>query len=411
MKYYNKIALRYVFSRSALHFISIITKISMLGITVGVAALICVMSIMNGFQSMTIQQIVGFDPHIRISGLEADLLELQQEINDHDEINNTALNKSGRVVAIGKDRLNVFEVTAYKSDSLDYLYGIKYDLNYGQFSFVGTSQFPGIIIGGELADKMKILPGDTITLFSPEIIEKSMLAYSNFKGKKFEVTGIFQTNIKDYDSQLAFTSFEGFKSLYGKKSNTVSLDIKLFDYKKAPEIKEILTKKYARALNKKTTLHFESWIDLNKALYNVMKFEKFASFVVIGLIIIIAIFNILASLSMSVIEKRKDIAGLMAMGATTRDIQKIFRNAGIFIGVISSVAGSILGIALCLAQVKFKLFTVNSGTYFIDAIPVEMDYLDIIITVLFTLILSAISTYFPSQRASTTDIVASFRSE
>lgn len=411
MKYYNKIALKYIFSRSAYHFISIITKISMLGITVGVAALICVMAIMNGFQEMTIEQIVGFDPHLRVSGSEKDLLALQKELDQRDEVNNSALNKSGRVVAIGRDRLNVFEVTAYESDSLDYLYGIKFDLNYGEFKFEGNSRFPGIIIGVALADKMKILPGDTITLFSPEIIEKSMLTYSNFKGRKFEVTGIFQTNIKDYDSQLAFTSFKGFKSLYGKKSNTVSLDLKLFDYKKAEELKEILTTKYAGSSGDKTGLEFKSWIDLNKALYNVMKFEKFASFVVIGLIIIIAIFNILASLSMSVVEKKKDIAVLMAMGATGSDIQKIFRNAGIFIGIISSVAGSILGISLCIAQEKYKLFTVNSGAYFIDAIPVSMDYFDIAVTVIFTLILSAVSTYFPSQRAASTDIVASFRSE
>lgn len=383
----------------------------MLGITVGVAALICVMAIMNGFQELTVEQIVGFDPHIRVSGEEQELLKLQENLLQENKINNTALNKTGRVVAVGKDKLNVFEIMAFKNDSLDYLYGIKFNLNYGSFSFAPRSNLPGIIIGVALADKMKILPGDTISLFSPEIIEKSMLSYSNFKGKKFEVTGIFQTNIKDYDSQLAFTSLLGFKSLYGNKSNTVSLDIKLYDYNDAEEFAKVLSGKYPGSGSTNSVLEFKSWIDLNKALYNVMKFEKFASFVVIGLIIIIAIFNILASLSMSVIEKRKDIAVLMAMGATTGEIQRIFRNAGIFIGVISSLVDSILGIILCIAQEEYKLFTVNSGTYFIDAIPVSMDYIDIFITLVFTLILSALSTYFPAQRAASTDIVVSFRSE
>ncbi len=404
MKYYNKIAFKYIFSRSAYHFISIITKISMLGITVGVAALICVMAIMNGFQALTIEQIVGFDPHIRVTGSESELKELNSYLRADTQINNSAINKTGRVVAIGKDKLNVFEIRAYQNDSLDYLYGIKFNLNYGTFSFNGSGQLPGIVIGVALADKMKVLPGDTLTLFSPEIIEKSMLAYSNLKGRKFEVTGIFQTNIKDYDSQLAFTSFSGFKRLYGNKSNTVSLDLKLFDFDLAQDKSRILASKFPK-------LEYKSWIDLNKALYNVMEFEKMASFIVVGLIIIIAIFNILASLSMSVIEKRKDIAVLMAMGATGKDIQKIFRHAGIFIGVISSLAGSIIGIGLCLAQEKYKLFTVDSGTYFIDAIPVSMNYIDILITVIFTLVLSAVSTYFPSQRAASTDIVNSFRSE
>jgi lipoprotein-releasing system permease protein len=251
---------------------------------------------------------------------------------------------------------------------------------------------------------MKVLPGDTLSLFSPEIIEKSLLSYSNLKGKKFRVSGIFQTNIKDYDSQLAFTSFDGFAGLFGKKSNTVSLDIKLYDFKLA-------TDKKAQWLQQYPNLSIKTWIDLNKALYDVMKFEKAASFLVIGLIIIIAIFNILASLTMSVIEKRKDIAVLMAMGADAGDIRKIFRNTGIFIGIISSVAGSLLGIGLCIAQEKFKLFTVNSGLYFIDAIPVSLNYWDVVATLIFTLLLSALATYFPAQRAATTDVVSSFRSE
>lgn len=405
MSFEIKIALRYIFSKRSYNFITVITTISIVGITIGVAALIAVLSIFNGFQQITEKQISGFDPHIRVTPSSGKLNPLDSlEINiNHEIIENDAYVLGGRAVAVNNGKIQVFNVMSIREKDTAYIRSIKNNMLTGMFD-LSDAVFDKAIIGSRIADRMRVLPGDTLTLYSPEMIEKSLVSYRIPRPVYVIVWGIFQINIKDYDYQYAFINRDAAKRLF--RTNQYSFyDMRINDIHNA----EYLKKKIKNELGDKYKV--SSWIDLNKDLYSIMKFERMASFIIMSLIIIIAVFNILASLTMTVVEKKKDIAVLKSMGAKAKSIRNIFIYEGIFTGLISTFLGVILGISFCFGQINFKWFKVDGNKYIIDAIPVVVNYYDVLLISAFTILLSVFATIYPSKRAMNTNITDSLKSE
>ncbi len=403
-----RIALRYIFSRRSFHFITVITFISIVGITVGVAALITVISIFNGFGDLTEKQIVGFDPHIRITSEnenpEETFEKLLPEIQKIEEVKAASTAIRGRVVATKGSNVNVFNLIALPPERSDYYSILARNVTIGEFDLTGGN-LPGIVLGIALADKLNVLPKDTLILMSPKMVETSLRTYRKKAGMKCVVTGIFRTNF-EADQIYGFVSESVGRQLFSpipKTSYTMAL--RLESLEKAGKVEKSIKKLLPAGFN------IVTWKDLNEELFNVMEFERMAAFVILSLIIIIAAFNVLASLSMTVVEKRRDIAALKSFGATDRLIRNTFLTEGLIIGVISTTLGTAIGLFLCFGQIEYGWFALDGQQYIVNAIPVLVNATDVAIIAVFSLLLSFLATIYPAKRASDVVIAESIRDE
>jgi lipoprotein-releasing system permease protein len=410
MKVTTRIALRYIFTLRSFQFITVITVISMLGIIIGVAALISVISIFNGFAEFTESQMIEFDPHLRVSAKQGEWIEnadsILIKITDLEEIDKASAIIQRRVVAVKNTKMQVLELQAVRSDQIENVSGIRKAVVLGRFEIGSSGGLPGIVIGGGVSNTFRALPGDTISLLSPNIIERSIIKGSRQSGVNTIITGVFQTHQKDYDNLYCYVDHQlGRKLFKAPRNAATSIDIRLRNINKTDFI--------AKKLNGILTDDVEifTWYDLHKELYNIMAIERVAAFVVLSLIIVIAVFNILASLSMTVVEKRKDIALLKALGATDKMIRNLYISEGFIIGLISTLLGTALGLLLTFGQINYQWFSLDTGKYLINAIPVSVHAIDVVITFFFSLLLSTIATIYPARRAARTEIAEGLRNE
>jgi lipoprotein-releasing system permease protein len=405
-----KIALRYIFTVRSFHFITVISVISIIGIMIGVAAIICVTSIFNGFREFAEGQLIGFDPHIRISAQQGAWLKnadsLIIKLHSIHKIKASSSMLQGRIVAMRHNSMNVITMNAVKQNQINYVSGIANKVIIGNFDLSAKRGLPGIVIGTGLADKLKALPGDTISLTSPLNIEKAIRTFSGTNEIQTIVTGIFQTNAKEYDESYAFTNADIGESLFNPpKRAAFSIDIRLYSINEVDKVKTEIKSIFP------PNVIVQSWYDLHKELYNIMQFERYATFIILTLIVVIAAFNVLASLSMTVVEKKADIGILKAIGATDSLIKKIYVSEGIIIGLFSTFIGTILGLGLCYAQINYGLFRLDSSKFLINAIPVSIHAQDIIIVCIISMLLSFSAALYPAHRASQTIISQAVREE
>jgi lipoprotein-releasing system permease protein len=410
MKFEYFIALRYIFAKRSFNFITVITVLSIIGITVGVAALIVVLSIFNGFQNMTKKQFLGFDPHIRIVPKEGnwfDPNELTKQIAEIEMTESIVESYNSKAIGFNNNQVQVFELLAVDAEHEDFYQGIKRATIFGKFKLkTDNPRLPGIVVGNVLADKLRVLPGDTLMLLSPRSIERIISGVGLRGTQPALVTGIFNSNIKDYDSRFGISSDILAKSILNPKIGFVnSIDLRIKDIKHLDAMKS----KISGILP--NDLQILTWQDLNPDLFAIMKFERFATFAVLSIIIMLAVFNVLISLSMTVIEKRRDIGVLRSIGASGKAIRNIFVYQGLIIGFVSTVIGTALGLFVSFGQINYKWLKVDSSKFIIDAIPVAVDSTDVWIIAAFSLILSTIATIYPARRASDMDIIGSIRTE
>lgn len=400
-----KVALRYLFSKRSFHFITIIIYISIIGITVGVAALICVISIFNGFKELTENNIIGFDPHIRITNKESESFSLDTSLlSDIKTLENVISVQpviTGKTAAINKDIIQVFNIRCY-GDNQNIPISSSHISNTIQFRPQGKK----IRLGLNLADALHLLPGDTVRLITPKDIEASLRTYSMNTGTKLLLESIYSTNIRDYDRFLGITDLETGRNIFNLGLGEIhSLDIRINDIDAIDNVKTKITEFLPE------DFIIETWTDMNQELLGVMKFEKMMAYAILSLIILITGFNILASLSMTVVEKKKDIATMISMGESKKNVGKIFLYEGILIGTISTVLGTLLGLVLCYGQIYFKWFRFDTSTYIIDSVPVIVTTIDVFMIAFISLTISILSVIYPSRRASRTNIIESLRSE
>ncbi|MBM2815411.1 MAG: hypothetical protein HW421_2173 [Ignavibacteria bacterium] len=412
MKIFNKIAIRYIFSLKSFHFISVITLISILGITVGVAALICVLSIFNGFGDFTEGQVLNIDPHLRIISKQNKQIKAENEfirkIKSIRGVSSVQPQLSGRAVIMSGANIQAITLSALNPENIDTSYGIPANILLGRFHLKNFHGMPAIVIGAGISDRSKLLPGDTITIVTPKMLETSIAAFAQPIGVKAIVSGIFRTktNIKDNEMYLCIASEQTGRKIFGIQDGSYTyIDIRLNDKSDA----ESVTTGLSAFLTE--DMEIQTWKELNSELYHVMEFERMAVFVVLSLIISIAVFNILASLSMTVVEKRRDIALLKALGAIDGAVRNIFIYEGIIIGAIGVIAGAVIGLSLCFGQQQFGWFKLDLNKSIIANIPVSVSFFDISAIILTAMFLSLLATIYPSRRASHTIISAGLRGE
>lgn len=408
MKLTGFIALRYIFGKRSINVITLITFISILGITTGVAVIIIVMSVFNGFRDFTESQMLKNDPHIRILPKSGSSIEYNQELVNYLNSEKSILSYSPisekRTAILNSGNMQITQLMGFDSTAGSYLEDFKSFIALGKFTFANFEEDNGVVVGAAVANKLGLYPGDTLSLLSPEMIEISIAGFRKPKPVIAFVNGIFQTNNPKYDESVVLASKNILNRVSFNDNFANYIDIKINDPYNHSSIQRYIENNFK---NYKTL----SWKDLNIELYNVMKFEQLAAFVILSIIILIAVFNVLASLTMSVIDKQADIALLKVIGLTNDDIRKIFINVGLFSGVISTFAGTILGLGFCYGQIYFKWLKVDTSKFMIDSIPVKPDYFYVFTVIVVSLLLSGLATIFPAKRATETNIINAMRSE
>lgn len=236
--------------------------------------------------------------------------------------------------------------------------------------------------------------GDTMSLLSQSGLEESLTQLAQPNLIKTIVSGTFESSNKEYDAYYAYTDLETARDIFGVHEGAMGIEIRLKDMEGADKVRDQLAARLG------PEYRVETWQDLHRDLFAVMELERWAAFIILSLIIIVAVFNILGSLTMTVIEKRRDIGILKTMGASDRTILRTYMFEGGLIGVVGTIAGVVIGLLVCLAQMKFGLFQLDNAVYIIPALPVEIRISDIIIISLTALVLSLSAALYPALRAA-----------
>ena len=401
MSYSRFIALRYLKSKRKVASVSIISMISLLGVVVGTAALVIVISVFNGFQEIVTNILVNFDPHIRVTSMTGEYLSnpemLAAKIAEIHDVKSVTMFLDGKamIVSGGVNRaVNIKGIIPSENETVS---SLAHSVALGQF--LDPNHNNQILIGLSLADALGAIVGDTIAVISPAGIEQSLTQFFEPKVMKYVVTGIYQSQNKDYDAYYAFINLQAAQNLFAPPGSIPNpsmingIDARLWDIGNSNEVKSLLEREFK-------DVRVETWYDLHKDLYTMMKIERIVAFIVLSLIILIAAFNILGSLTMTVIEKRREIGALKSMGAAPSGIMKIYLLEGAIVGLVGSVLGLLLGYLVNEAQIKFQLFKLDTSVYIIPALPVSMHPADFVEVGLTAVIICSLAALYPARRAA-----------
>lgn len=416
------IGLRYLKAKRKQTFISVITFISILGITVGVTALIIVLSVMNGFEENLKEKILGVNAHIVVTGFAGGLRNYDSVTEQVKRVPgvtgaspftyNQAMISGGTgvvgAVIRGIDTKTAGDVTILpqriKTGSME-------GLNVPFADSEAQGQAPGIIIGRELARNLGIEVGDTIRVISPMGVMTPAGAMPRMAA--FKVSGIFEFGMYEYDSSLAFISIDSARRFFRLGDAVSGVEVRVSDiYGAENTADDIMT-----AL--KGSYWTRTWMEMNRNLFSALKLEKAAMFIILTLIILVAALNIISTLIMVVMEKGKDIAILKSLGVTPGGIMRIFMIEGAIIGVIGTVLGTAFGLAAALnlegivafVERVFHFKVLPASVYYIDKFPSKVEPSFVIAIALISLAISFLATLYPSYQASRFDPVEGLRYE
>ncbi|MFO7448098.1 MAG: ABC transporter permease [Ignavibacteriaceae bacterium] len=391
------IAKRYLVSKHKINFITIISLISIAGITIGVAALIVVLSVFNGFGSLVTSFLINFDPDVRVEVISENVPPQEEIIRNLqiDDVKKISPFVSGKVLAYRDQLTEVVNLKGISEPDGEEVYGIQSNTVFGKYELSEQNGYPKIMMGLRLADHLQTLVGDTITLVSPAGIERVISQFSEPQMQQFIVSGIYSSNNNDYDANYIFTSLESAQVLLGYNGNVQGYDIRLTSIDNAEGVKEILEQNL-----EKDKFQVSTWYDFHKELYSYMQVERWAAYIILSLIIAVATFNILGSLSMSVIEKKRDIGILRSMGVVEKSILKIFMFEGLLIGIAGTFLGVMLGYLVCFIHLQYNIYPLDPTQYKIAALPLELRVSDFFYITGVSILLSFLASLFPAKRAA-----------
>ncbi|MCK4846581.1 MAG: lipoprotein-releasing ABC transporter permease subunit [Deltaproteobacteria bacterium] len=417
MGFESFIGLRYLRAKRKTSFVSVITFISILGITVGVSALIIVLAVMTGFEEDLKKKILGINSHIVVSAFGGsaiyDYNEVTAKIRTVDGVTGASPFIYGQALLSTEDGVMGVVVRGVERETLGDVSILPDKMIDGSLealdkSFKDTKTqggVPGIVIGAELANILGVRVGTGVNVVTPSV--RSSLAGGSRTGPRMtrlEVVGIFEVGMYEYDSTLAFISLENAQSFFKVKDSATGIEVKTSDAYRAEEIRNDIKD----VLKGGTPYFARTWMEMNKNLFSALKLEKAAMFIILMLVVMVAALNIISTLIMVVMQKGKEIAILKSLGATSRSIMKIFMIEGVVIGLVGTFLGTVIGLLTALnleAIVRFIENTFNfrilpPSIYYIDKLPSKVEPMTVLAIIIISLAISFLATVYPSWKAS-----------
>ena len=402
------IAGRYLRTRRTTGFITLLSWISIVGVTIGVAALVVVPAVMNGFEGEVRERIAGTNAHVLVLSFQDEGITdttrvmsvlrgrahvlgsapfvYSKALATHDGIADGIIVKG---VDLARERM-VTTVARNISPALDAIPDTTKD------------GVPGIVLGSEVASRLRARVGDTIVLATLHGAVQSPLGLVP-RLRSFRVVGLFESGLYEYDSSLGYISIAQAKDLFDMQGMT-GIQVRLDDLFAAP--------RFARTLLADLggfPYRTSDWVEQNANLFTFMRIEKTTMFVILALIVLVAALNIVSTLILLAMEKRHDIGALLAMGASQSDVVRIFLTAGLGIGAVGVSFGTALGLIACWALAKYHFIDLPSDVYFLSTLPVRVEWGDVLLVVVLTFALCLLAAGYPAWYASRRSPVESLR--
>jgi len=396
----KEIAFRYLKSRKKDGFLNVISIFSFIGISLGVAVLIIVMSVMNGFRAELINKIVGFNAHVTVKPYENSIN--LEKLNDKSLkliSKELILSNFGEAIVISKDYTKGLVLRGYNSKDFSKLDVVKKGNLIGESNQLSINS---ISIGKELSFNLDLSVGDRMSIMSPVGIET--IIGSLPKQEIFTITSIFDSGLADFDANIAFINLDTLESFFDLEKKNRNLEIYLNNPSNINEIKIEIQKIFNNQF-------VYTWADMNNSLFSALKVERNVMFIILSLIIIVAAFNIISGLTILVKNKTRDIAILKSIGVLNKSIIKIFFLVGIIIGTTATFFGIFLGIMFSLYIENLREFLSNTFNislfpeeiYFLSTMPSEINPVSIFIISLCSIFITIIVSIFPAINASKLD--------
>lgn len=413
MKSTGFIARRYLFSKKHVSLISTLTMISITGVTIGTALLIVVLSVFNGFFEVIKGFLLNNDPDIRIESADGQPFAYRQQEQVKKEgipiVNDSLINTAGfenipeivgslayisgkALLTAGQNRDQVVSIKGINPEAYRQLHNLEQNITRGQFDLSVRDGRPGLLISQQLLTDLGLTIGEEVALLSAEGMRKSLTQFSMPRMYRFRITGAYSLT-QIVDNPAVYIDMKAAQRLFNYRSTISGIDLRLQDNEQAEAVKARLTEELGEGYR------ISTWYDLQKPLYDVMYLEKWGSYLVLMIIVLVAVLNIVGSLTMIVIQKNRDIGVLLTMGYTPKQIKQIFIKQGLYIGLIGCGLGGTLGLLLSWLQKEFGLIELSSA-FLINAYPVSIHFFDVTIILIGSLLLCLLASWYPAKRAA-----------
>ena len=389
-------------------FLKIISIFSFLGIMLGVAILIIVMSVMNGFKTDLTKKILGLNPHIVIqpNSFEIDDSFITTLTNDFKNLS-ISRSYSGEGIIISNNNAKgviLKGINKKEKKIIEFFDNFKTSGNLKNFD---SNQ---IFIGTELAFNLNLKEGDSLSIMSSAFIDTPLGSLP--KQENFQIAGIFSTGFLDFDQNIIFVNIQDALSIFNKENKDTNVEIYLVDPLKANSFKSKIEK-----INPNFFIY--TWSDLNKTLFSALKVERNVMFIILSLIVVVAVFNIISGLTILIKNKTKEIAILKTLGLSEKSIKKSFFLTGLSIGFLATITGILLGIIFSINIEKLRIILSSvfnfeifpSDIYFLEKLPSEINLYSIIVIFFISLFISAIASYLPAMKISKMNTFRALRYE
>jgi lipoprotein-releasing system permease protein len=406
------LSLRYLRARRKEGFISVIAGFSFLGIMLGVATLIIVMAVMNGFRKELLDKILGLNGHLLVQPLESPLTdwkEVAERINQVKGIRLAAPVVDGQALASSPFNAAGVFVRGIRADDLTNVTSVEKNVKQGTLE--GFDDAQGVAIGRRLADQLSLHAGDNITLVAPKGAQTPMGVVPRIK--TYRVLAVFEIGMSEYDSTFVFMPLAEAQAYFNRANDVTSIEVYTTNPDNIDEFRKAVTEAAGRPV------FLVDWRQRNSTFFNALQVERNVMFLILTLIVLVAALNIISGLIMLVKDKGSDIAILRTMGASQGSIMRVFLITGASIGVVGTLVGFLVGTLICLNIESIRQFLswmtntelFSPELYFLSKLPAEMDVGETFAVVLMALTLSFLATLYPSWRAARLDPVEALRYE
>ena len=403
---------RYLRARRKEGFISVIAGFSFLGIMLGVATLIIVMAVMNGFRKELLDKILGLNGHLLVQPLESPLTDWKEVADRIDKVEGIRLAApvvDGQALASSPFNAAGVLVRGIRAADLDNITSIAKNIKQGTLE--GFDEGQGVAIGRRLADQLSIHDGDNITLVAPRGAVTPMGTTPRIK--PYRVAAVFQIGMSEYDSTMVFMPLAEAQAYFNRANDVTSIEVYTTNPDKIDQFRKSVTEAAGRPI------FMVDWRQRNSTFFNALQVERNVMFLILTLIVLVAALNIISGLIMLVKDKGSDIAILRTMGASQGSIMRVFLITGAAIGVVGTLTGFVVGLVVCLNIESIRQFLswltatelFSPELYFLSKLPADVDVGETSAVVIMALTLSFLATLYPSWRAARLDPVEALRYE